>query len=267
MNIFFYSLIIILAGFFAFKSSFILGIIFIALVVLYFYFTKYDFFMSKKGNIEYSNGNLDNALLYYKKAVSKGKASPITRINYAMMLLRSGDPEKALKEIDTVLSVSGMSVDVKHSAKQVRSVINYKLKNFDEAYEEALEIYEEGHTISIMRCIVGLLMLTVEKDNEKVLNFCEEAYDYDSDSRDIVDNYLLALINSNKLEEAKKISEELIDMAPEFLEGYYHRALLYKALGENEKAKELLDKTENCKTSYMTTVSKEEIEALRKELK
>ena len=199
MNVLIYALVIILAAVFAFKIHYILGIVFIALTPLYLYRSNYHKIMSGRANAEYNNGNTKLALEYYKKAITKGKPTYTTLINYSMMLLRCGEPEKALDEINEVLSALRLSLGTKQRAKQVRSIINYKLGNIDEAYEEALEIYEDGYTVSLMRGLLGLLMLTAEKDLNKVLNFCEEAYDYDSDNRDIADNYLLALINSNKL--------------------------------------------------------------------
>lgn len=266
MNVLFYAIIIILAAIFAFRIHYILGIIFIALTVFYLYRSNYHSIMSGRGNAEYNKGNKELALEYYEKAIKKGAPTRNTFINYSMMLLRCGEPKKALEEINKVLSALKLPIDVKQRAKQVRSIINFKLGNIDEAYDEALEIYEDGYTISLMRGLLGLLMLNAEKDSDKVLEFCENAYDYDSDNRDIADNYILALINSNKFEEAKAIAEILLEKEPYFLEAYYHGALVYKALGENNKAKELLEKTVDCKTSYMTTVSEKEIEELKASL-
>lgn len=266
MNVLIYALAIILITVFAFKLHYILGIIFIALTALYLYYSNYHTIMSGRGNAEYNNGNPEAALEYYKKAITKGRPDYLTRISYSMMLLRCGEPEKALEEINKVLSVINLPIDIKQRAKQVRSIINFKLGDIDEAYEEALEIYEDGYTVSIMRGLLGLLMIITEKDLDKILNFCKEAYDYDSDNRDIADNYLLALINSKKFEEAKEISQKLLEKEPQFLEAYYHSAILYKALGENDKAKTLLEKTSECKTSYMTTVSEKEVKNLKSSL-
>lgn len=266
MNALIYFIIIILAIVFAFKIHYILGIIFIASIAFYIYHNYYSSFLAARANAEYSNGNCELALEYYKQAVKKGKPSYSTFSGYSLMLLRSGEPEKALDEINKVLSSLNLPLNIKQQSKQIRALINYKLGNFKDSYEEALELYEDGYTISAMRGLLGMIMLTAEDNQEKVLAFCEEAYDYDSDNRDIVDNYLLALINMNKLEEAKEVSKKLIDMAPNFAESYYHSAILHKALGENQKAKELLEKISECKMSYMTTVSEKEIEDLKTSL-
>ena len=117
-----------------------------------------------------------------------------------------------------------------------------------------------------MHCIIGLFMIEAKKPWDKILAFCEKAYDYDEDNRDIVDNYLVALIETGNLEKAKELSDKLIEMAPQFVEAYYHSALLYKKLGDNKKALELLEKTPDCKRTYMTTVSEKDIEVLKASL-
>ncbi len=260
-------LLIVAAGaYFAFKMHIAFGFAFLILAVAYLYFSNYSNLMSGRANAEYTSGNYDKALFYFEKAIKRGRPSLINYIGYALMLLRCGKPDDALTQINKVLSTMNLPRNIKLQAKQIRSLINYKLGNFDEAYEEASEIYEDGYQTSNMRALLGLLMLNTNASCEEVLKFCEDAYDYDSDNRDIVDNYLIALINSGKLDKAEEISEELLEMAPDFVESYYHSALLYQKLGDNKRAKELLEKISDCDRNNMTTVSEEEIENLKKGL-
>lgn len=49
---------------------------------------------------------------------------------------------------------------------------------------------------------------------------CEEAYDYNSDDRDIKDNLSICYFRKGEYEKAEKISDELVGSAPNFVEGF-----------------------------------------------
>lgn len=259
-------ILVAVAAVFAFRVHWALGIIFIVVIAILLWKSKYSEFMAGRGNAEFNKGNTELAISYYKKAISKKNTKYTTIVGYANILLRVGKPEEALEQVNRVLGVSNLVKDAKKLAKQTRVLINYKLGEYDEAYDEAVELFEDGYTTSNMYCIVGLMMIVCKKSAEETLEFCEKAYDYDADSRDIVDNYLLALINSGEYEKAKEISEKLIELAPTFVEAYYHSAMLYKKLGDNKKAKEFLTHISECNRTYMTTVSEKEIEDLQNSL-
>ncbi len=259
-------ILVVVAAVFAFRVHWALGIIFLVVIGILLWKSKYSEFMAGRGNAEFNKGNIDLALSYYEKAISKKNAKYSTVVSYANVLLRTGKAKEALEHVNRVLGVSNLVKETKKLAKQTRVLINYKLGEYGEAYDEAIELFEEGYTTSNMYCLVGLMMIVCKKPPEETLKFCEKAYDYDSDSRDIVDNYLLSLINCAEYEKAKEISEELIELAPEFVEAYYHSALLYKKLGDNNKAKEFLSHIPECNRTYMTTVSEKEIEDLQNSL-
>lgn len=254
------------AAYFAFKINLYLGIGFIVAAVLYLYFSNRSNLIVGKANAAYSMGDTEGAVHYYKEAVSKAPKNPTMRSGYALMLVRCGEPEEALSQINEVLSTMNIPQNIKLQAKQIRALINHKLKNYDDAYEEGLDVFDLGYTTSAMRGLLGLLMLSSEKDNEKTLKFCEECFDYDADNRDILDNYLLILTKTKNYDKAKEISDILLKNTSDFPEGYYHSAQLYLALGDNTKAKELLEKTDACKFTYMSTVTKEDINALKSQI-
>ena len=264
------TLIKIVAGgaaiYFAFKINIIFGLIVIAALLLFIYTTYYSQYMAMRANAIYNNGDAELAIKYYKKAIASKNHKFDTVLGYAMLLLRTGNPDEAMKQVNYVLSYSNLKKEIKLRAKQIRSLINYKLGETDEALEEANELFEDGYTTSDMHCIIGLFMIEAKKPWDEILAFCEKAYDYDEDNRDIVDNYLVALIETGNLEKAKELSDKLIEMAPQFVEAYYHSALLYKKLGDNKKALEILEKTPDCKRTYMTTVSEKDIEVLKASL-
>ena len=78
---------------------------------------------------------------------------------------------------------------------------------------------------------------------------------------------MVAYLRGKNYEEAKKLCEELVENHPQFIEGFYHGAIAELNLGNKEKAAEYLEKINDCRRTYMTTVSQEDIEKLKAELK
>lgn len=255
-----------IATYFAFKFNVILGIIVIALILFLLYKMNYASYFEMKANLELRNGNISNALKLYEKAyISKNRKFSVD-ISYARALLRSGDTEKALELMNNILGLN-LTKEVKTTAKQTRSLINYKLGNIDEAYEEAYELYNDyNYTTSNMRALMGFMMLVKGVPMDETIKFCEEAYDYDSDNRDIVDNLAVCCYQTKNYKKGLELCESLTDEHPKFVEGWYHGALMLSALGDKKRALEWLKNIAECNRTGMTTVSEEEIEELEKQL-
>lgn len=255
-----------LAVYLAFRINIIFGVLFTAVAGGFAYFKLRPRLAAGKADAAYSMGDKDGAVEYYKKAASLAKNSPDILCGYALMLLRCERPSEALEQINLLLSSLNLPLNVKLQAKQIRAMINYKLKNFDDAYEEASDVYESGVTTSAMRGLLGMLMLSSEKDDSKTLAFCEESFDYDTDNRDILDNYLLILTKTKHYDRAKEISDLLLNSTSDFPEAYLHSAQLFSALGDKQTALELLSKADECKFSYMSTVTPDDFNVLRSSL-
>ena len=217
-------------------------------------------FYAAKAVNAYSEGDLDSAIAYYKKAANSGKADH--KISYALMLMRKGEFRDAETVFNGMILDRNVLANDKLRAKIYRCMLYEKTDRLDEALEDAEEIYERMKNTTVYAAL-GYLR---QKKGGAELDFCLEAYDYNSDDRDICDNLTLAYIRSGELEKAKALAAEIREKFPTFLEGYYHSAIVAKMLGDNAGAKEFLDEIENCNRTVMTTVSEEEIETLRREL-
>ena len=156
--------------------------------------------------------------------------------------------------------------NVKYQAKQYRILAYHKIGQTDEALEEATEIFGK-YKNTVSYGLLCYLKLANNHPIDETLSLCEEAYDYNSDDRDIVDNLTLAHIRKGNLEKAKELADDMLEKFPAFTEAYYHGAVVYKNLGDVKKAKELLEKiSDNCRRTYLTTVSLDEIEELKNSL-
>ena len=267
MNTLFY--IIICAGliFLSFKFNVLAGLGVVALIIAIVAFMNYPKFLLGRANAEFGQKNYDKAFKFYEKAYKSGIRKLDVDLSYAQALLRTGNTQKAGEIVNRLIAIPSLKKEYKLFAKQTRILINYKLGEIEEAYEEAKEMFEDGYTTSNMYCLIGLLMLTKDEPLNETLAFCEKAYDYDSDNRDNVDNLLVCCIKKGDFERAKELSEELTENYPSFVEGWYHSAQVYEALGDKTKALECIEKAKDGDRSFLTTVSENEIETLEAKLR
>ena len=186
---------------------------------------------------------------------------------YGSLLLRNGQIEEALAHMNRLLSMK-LTPNDRNSLKQTRCMIYAKMGNIDEALEDAEEMFEDGYVTGNSYSLVGYLRLLANKmPIEEITKFCEEAYDYDDEHRDILDNLSICYYRMGEYEKAKEISDKLLGITQDFVEGYYHGAQIYLKLGDIDTAQDYMEKIDGCRWSYLTTVSKEEIAALKEEVK
>lgn len=235
--------------------------------VIYFILKKsYPAYMCARANAEFLKKNYQKAFRMYEKAYKSKNRKFTVDLAYSQALLRYGMPEKALDVLDKILYLR-LTNEIKFPAKQTRSLIYYKLGRTQEAYEEAKELFEDGYTTSNMYCLVGLMMLANNESIDETLAFCEKAYDYDNENRDIIDNLLVCYIKTNNLEKAKELSDIIIKEHPTFVEAWYHAAQVSYMLGDNKKAYEYLENIKNCERSFLTTVSEEDVENFKSKVR
>lgn len=251
---------------FLYKLSLAAGIaatVLTAAAIWYFYGSSFNL---GRANAEFSRKNYDKAMKLYEKAYHSKTRKYTVDIAYAQALLRIGKPEPALAIINNILSMR-ITQDLKRAAKQTRCMINSKTGKLDEAYEEAKELfYEDGYVTSNTYCLLGYIMLLMDLPNDEVMDFCQKAYDYDSDNRDNVDNLVVCYLRSGDYKRAAELSDKLCEEHPQFVEAFYHGALAHMELGENERAKELASKIKDCTRSFMTTVSEKQVQELCEKL-
>ena len=258
---------ILIALYLAWNFHWAVGLIVSAVLLLYFVYVSIPQFYAKNGNALYNEGRIEDALRQYEKAYRTGRASEEIVFTYAVMLLKSGYADKAEMILNAMIVNPTIKNETKYKAKQYRILIHFKNGDKQEALEDAIEIFEERKN-TIGYALLGYIKVAMKDNPEETLEFCKEAYDYNSDERDILDNLVVAYINVGDFENAKEIADILLEEHPDFVEARFHSALVYKNLGEEEKASEIIkDIDKECKRTYMTTVSEEEVEELINSLK
>lgn len=237
----------------------IIAVLIVAAVLIYFLLPEIYAF---RGLLAYEKQGAEEALKLYEKAYKTKRSSVKVQIRYALLNLKNGAPDKAEKLFNEIILSPKIPENKKNAAKQYRCMAYIKQGKAKEAQESAEELLEKYKT-SDLYAIVGYCMILNE--DERLLDFCREAYEYNSDNRDIADNYAVALTNSGDFDDAIKICDDVISENKYFPEGHYHKAAALIKKGEKEEALKELDALEDCEFKYLTTVSEEEAENLRRE--
>ena len=77
---------------------------------------------------------------------------------------------------------------------------------------------------------------------------------------------LICYYNRGEYEKAKEISDKVVETSPKFVEAWYHAAQVACKLNDYEDALEKLEHIKECRRSFMTTISEEEIAKLRADI-
>ncbi len=257
--------ILIILIYFGFSYGVLEGSIITLIVLGFTIYKALPTVWSMLGSRAYNSDDMKNTQKYYDKAVGSGRASANIYTSYVLMLMRMGELQKAYKIVSEALASPKLKKLDKYVLKEYRTLIYFKQGNAEEALSDAKEIFESYKNTTIYS-LLGYLMLACDEPIDETLEFCLEAYDFNSDDRDIVDNLALAYYKKGELQKAKELADALLEMSPSFVEAHYHSALIAKAMGNTEAAKAHLAGIDDCIRTALTTVSEEEIESLKASL-
>ena len=210
----------------------------------------------------YGNGNAQKALALYKKAAELFGGKTQYKTEYALMLMREGEFKTAENILTSIILDRSILPKDKINVKAYRAMAYHKQGRTDEALEDMEELYKTAKTT----VVYGMLGYLRQLGGNAEVELCEEAYEYNSDDRDICDNLLVAYTVSGDFDKAEKISNELIKKYPSFVEGFYHSAQLELKRGNIRAAKAYASRISECRRTMLTTVSEAEVEELKEEI-
>jgi len=215
------------------------------------------------GSKKYSIGQMEDALMWFKRAHDTKKAGPRISVSYGYLLLKNAEPEKAEEVLQQVLKSNPSPGDLSY-VKSILALVLWKKGDIDAAVDMLMEVIQTYKTTSVYGSLGYLLIL--KGDLEKALQFNLEAYDYNSSDNIIQDNLGQNYFLLGMYDKSKEIYEALLEKKPAFPEPYYNYGLLLEKLGEREKAIESIKKALDCKFSYLSSITREEVEAKYHEL-
>lgn len=250
----------------AFSVNTIAGVVASLLAIGFILYWNIPFFYARNGSKAFNENDFQKALSEYEKAYKTGRASADTILTYGILLLRNGKPQEAVTIFNLVIMNTKNKDDYKKKAKQYRALAYYKLGNADDALDEAEEVFDKYRN-TVSYGLLGYLKIVTKAAADEIFAFCKEGYEYNSDDRDICDNFAYACIRTGRFDQAKKIIAKMLEKFPTFTEAYYHGAMAYFMTGDYKTAVDLLDQIEDkCIRTYLTTISEDDIEDLRTEI-
>ena len=246
-----------------FKNSALYGLGFLVLCMGVFCYSKRAAIFSMFGRTSYAKGDMQNGLAWFRKAYKSGVAKPQTIISYAYLLLKTGNIKDS-EDILESLSRTKLETSDKMILKSNMALVQWKKSNLDDAIsmlEEVIKSYETSN-------IYGSLgyMLIQKGDLDKALEFNLKASDYNSSNTIIMDNLGQTYYLKGNYDRAVEIYENLMESNPSFPDAYYNYALVLKAKDEFEKALETAKKALTYELSFLSTITKSQIDNLIDEL-
>lgn len=223
---------------------------------------KRNALMCMIAKIKYGRGDIDGAERMFEKAFKNGNPAPEYQFLYGYILLRKGKLEKANKVL-ALASMSNAKPATKYRIKAMRALVFWKEGDIDTAIETLENINSEYKNTTIYQDL-GLLYV-LKGDKEKARSFNEEAYAYNDDDNMIMDNLAESYALCGEMEKSEEIYKKLLAKEPRFAEAYWGYGIVLFEKGEKEKGLELMRKSLDKRITFLSTLQKEEIEAMIKE--
>lgn len=241
-----------------FEYNTIYGIVAILIFLAYQVYRNKPFFLAFKGNIAYSNDQIEKATDYFKRASECKKVSPKFRIYYGYLLLKSGNIDEAYNVFNKLINTRDIPKNIKMDAKSNMALVYWKQNKIDEAILLFEEVFKDYKNTTIYGSLGYMLIL--KGDLDKALEFNLEAFDYNGEDKVILDNLGQNYYLLGQYEKAYEIYKKLISLSPSFAEAYYNYGLLLEALEKYEEALSNYKKASEYSIYALSMVTKEQIE-------
>jgi tetratricopeptide (TPR) repeat protein len=209
------------------------------------------------GKLYYAKGNEKKAFAWLKRAYNKGNSNIRNVVNYGYLLLRSGNIEDSEK-IFNGLNEKAMSKDEKNIVESNIALVLWKKGDLDTAVSMLTNVIKDYKNTIIYGSLGYLLVL--KGDLDCALEFNKEAYEYNNSNTIILDNIGQTYYLRGEYEKAEEIYGKLMSMDPAFPEAYYNYGLLKIKKGEINEGIEMMEKSLEYKFSFLSTVTREQIE-------
>ncbi|MDC7233706.1 MAG: tetratricopeptide repeat protein [Spirochaetales bacterium] len=213
---------------------------------------------------KYEAGENEKALAMLKDAVEAG-LSERHQLTVGYLFLKEGQMDDAERIFTYLIHNPGAKFNAQH-ARSYNALIHWKSGRLDEAVQELETLLEENYRTTAFYSNLGYFLIEQGK-LERALEINLEAQAYDSESPVIQDNLGLCYIKMEKWDKADALYAKLIQKEPAFPDAWYNAALLALHKGETEKAASLLNTALSKKFSYLSTLSREQVEEQISKLK
>jgi tetratricopeptide (TPR) repeat protein len=249
----------------AFNLSPAFGLLIISSALIYMIYRNLPTIFMFIGNKKYVSTNINEAMPWYERSYKYKHSKPMVVINYAYVLLKQGNLEKAHSVLNEVMKESLNERDRANAIINL-SLILWKKDNLDEAVSILEELYSNGYKNTLLYQNLGFFYILTE-DFNKALELNLEAYKYNSTDASILDNLAINYYFIKDYHKAVDIYEKLMLMRPSFVTAYYYYGLALEKQGRIKEAIETLEKALTYRFSFLSAVTREQVEKEIKRLK
>ena len=246
-------------AFIAFKfGGLLIGFASIILIIIFFVWKNYTEISILRAKSYYLKDN-EKMFSMLEKIYKTGKMAPDHKIYYGYMCMREGRYDQAERLFNAALAMQ-KDKGVIARGKTNMALLLWKQGKIDEAVEMMEEIYQ-NYKSNVIYGNYGYLLLE-KGDLQKALEVNLEGYEYDDTNDIICDNLVQNYYMLGQYEQSLKYAEEMMARTPAFPLPYYNYAKTLLALGEKEKASEMLNKALELPFTGVAAVTKEDVENL-----
>ncbi|AKV98546.1 hypothetical protein ACP86_21835 [Marinobacter sp. CP1] len=171
----------------------------------------------------------------YQLALEKRRSAE-TELRYAQALQRSNQTTKAIEVMESARSTYPNNLQITFAL-----ALAYQQADRQEEARSTYELVLEDQPDNVI-ALNNLAWLYQQAGDPRALEIAKRAYELRPDSGAVADTYGWILFNAGQEKESVAILEKAHQAQPESNEIALHLAEAYKAVGEQEKAKEILEK-------------------------
>ena len=203
----------------------------------------------------------------YEKAYKEGMNDPNYLMAYSVLLMRAGDFEKS-REIMLKLDKMKLAADQRKQLHINYSVLQWKMGNLDKAIEQMRVVAAGGKTAMVYTTLGQYLIDKAIQtgDFTEAIEFNHEAYEYDEEDAGTLDNLGQLKYAMGEREAAKDYFRRALEQKPSQTVTLYNLARLLHEDGEDDEARKLIARAVDGNFSSLCPVSREEVQALQKEI-
>lgn len=219
-------------------------------------------------DVEKAKAIHDKALTMYKEAYDAGCREANVTMGFATLLMRYGEYEKSRDLLLECEKNKNMDAKSKRQLKQNYSVCQWRLGNLDKAIDLLRDVERHGKS-EFVYTVLGYYL--IEKalqtgDFDEALRYNLEAYEYDEDDPGTLDNLGQLYYHLGEMDKAYEYFSRAFHEKPTQVPTLYFIAKINHERGNDEKARQFIDKCLAGNFSALCSISREQAQALSNEI-